>query len=617
MKRIFFTLLACWSTFWAHSAQAQQAFRIAQLTDLHVHGDRPALEDLRRSVSDINAQPDIDLVLVSGDITEDGSTADLLRAKSVLDSLRVPYYAIPGNHETKWSESGATAFYTRVWKDSRFSFAHKGYHFLGFNSGPVLRMADGHVPPQDLAWLREQLGRLDKAAPLVVVTHYPLDEGVDNYFEVIDLLRPYNVRFVLCGHGHANKALDYEGLAGVMGRSNLRAKEAVGGYTLIDFGQDSVRFAERRPGVVTLPPWHALVLEGKVGKEGPYKSRPALWEPAQGISLRWRRSLGHAVFSQAVVQADRLWVGDEGGRLHCLSLQDGATLWDFQAGKALFGTPAVAGSRVLCSSADGYLYCLDAQSGALRWKQPFGAEVLGGVAVADGRVYVGGSDGTFRAFRLRDGKPLWTYGGLKGYVETQPTVAEGKVLFGAWDTYLYALDARKGTLCWKWSNGSPVTHYSPAACQPVVAQGRVFVVAPDRAMTALDLQTGAQLWRSKDHKVREAIGRSPDGALVLARCMNDSLMALKAEDCSLAWKQDCGFGYDISPSMPQADARHSYFSTKNGWIISNSLQDGALRWKCKVGNSLVNTLALLPGGRLLATNTDGEVLLLAEQEREQ
>ena len=53
--------------------QAQSVFRFAQLTDLHLSPNNPnPTEDLLRSVAQINATDNIDFVLVTGDITEEG-----------------------------------------------------------------------------------------------------------------------------------------------------------------------------------------------------------------------------------------------------------------------------------------------------------------------------------------------------------------------------------------------------------------------------------------------------------------------------------------------------------------------------------------------------------------
>jgi len=44
--------------------------------------------------------------VITGDITELGTNAQLKLAKQILDSLSIPWYIIPGNHDAGWSESG-------------------------------------------------------------------------------------------------------------------------------------------------------------------------------------------------------------------------------------------------------------------------------------------------------------------------------------------------------------------------------------------------------------------------------------------------------------------------------------------------------------------------------
>ena len=153
-------------------------------------------EDLKNSIEQINATPNLDFVLVTGDISENGDRKSLQIAHDLLSQLKIRYYIIPGNHETKWSESGVTAF-SQLFGSERFTFEHKGFLFLGFNSGPLMRMADGHVAPQDITWLKKELSKVGKKKPVILVTHYPLQEGdVDNWFDVTDAVRAYNIRVV-------------------------------------------------------------------------------------------------------------------------------------------------------------------------------------------------------------------------------------------------------------------------------------------------------------------------------------------------------------------------------------------------------------------------------------
>ena len=139
MKRrlLIMFLLGCLLPF---AVQAQHGtFRFAQITDIHFSPNNPnPTEDLLRSVAQINAIDSIDFVLVTGDITEEGDRTTMLKVKETLDLLKAKYYVILGNHETKWSDSGCTAF-GEIFGGERFEFEHKGILFLGFNSSHTIR----------------------------------------------------------------------------------------------------------------------------------------------------------------------------------------------------------------------------------------------------------------------------------------------------------------------------------------------------------------------------------------------------------------------------------------------------------------------------------------------
>ena len=104
-------MLLCWTMAFCLllSAQPSNSFKFAVVTDTHV-GSATGEEDLRRTVKDLNSLTDIAFVIVSGDLTEFGAYDELLATKTLLDSLNVPYYSIPGNHDANWSESGTNDF---------------------------------------------------------------------------------------------------------------------------------------------------------------------------------------------------------------------------------------------------------------------------------------------------------------------------------------------------------------------------------------------------------------------------------------------------------------------------------------------------------------------------
>lgn len=618
-RRLFISaLLVCLLPF---MAQAQQiAFRFAQLTDIHLSPSNPnPTEDLLRSIAQINATDSIDFVLVTGDITEEGDRATMEKVKSCLDLLKVKYYVALGNHETKWSDSGCTAF-GEIFGGERFDFEHKGFLFLGFNSGPLMRMAYGHVVPQDIRWMTERMNQYNTGdprqnKPVILVTHYPMIEGdVDNWYEVTDAVRPYNIRLFIGGHYHRNRDLRYDGIPGVLMRSNLCDKDGKPGYGIYEITKDSIRVYTQRIGEPKKQ-WAGFSLtESYYERNGKAEKYPdfSVNKEYPQVKEQWITKTGVGIYCSPAVEKDKVFIGDDMGYLTAYALKDGKALWRFQSGKRIVGTPAVSEGIVVFGSADCKIYGLNAQNGNLLWTVETSEPVLGAVTIDNGTAYIGASDHTFRAINTCNGEIKWTFTGVKGYIETKPLVTDSKVIFGAWDNTLYALNKADGRELWKWTGGLTRMHFSPAAVWPVAAEGKVFITDPQRAMTAIEIETGNTVWRTFQSMVRETIGLSEDGERIYSKTMNDSIVcySTKGSHPHELWASNVGFGYEHAPSMQVEKDGIVFGSTKEGLIFALEAKTGKVLWKHKIGNSLISTVVPLSGNRILFTATGGEAGLL-------
>ena len=618
-RRLFISaLLVCLLPF---MAQAQQiAFRFAQLTDIHLSPSNPnPTEDLLRSIAQINATDSIDFVLVTGDITEEGDRATMEKVKSCLDLLKVKYYVALGNHETKWSDSGCTAF-GEIFGGERFDFEHKGFLFLGFNSGPLMRMAYGHVVPQDIRWMTERMNQYNTGdpqqnKPVILVTHYPMIEGdVDNWYEVTDAVRPYNIRLFIGGHYHRNRDLRYDGIPGVLMRSNLCDKDGKPGYGIYEITKDSIRVYTQRIGEPKKQ-WAGFSLtESYYERNGKAEKYPdfSVNKEYPQVKEQWITKTGVGIYCSPAVEKDKVFIGDDMGYLTAYALKDGKALWRFQSGKRIVGTPAVSEGIVVFGSADCKIYGLNAQNGNLLWTLETSEPVLGAVTIDNGTAYIGASDHTFRAINTCNGEIKWTFTGVKGYIETKPLVTDSKVIFGAWDNTLYALNKADGRELWKWTGGLTRMHFSPAAVWPVAAEGKVFITDPQRAMTAIEIETGNTVWRTFQSMVRETIGLSEDGERIYSKTMNDSIVcySTKGSHPHELWASNVGFGYEHAPSMQVEKDGIVFGSTKEGLIFALEAKTGKVLWKHKIGNSLISTVVPLSGNRILFTATGGEAGLL-------
>lgn len=587
-----------------------QQFKYVHLSDTHI-GSPTGEEDLRRTVADINAQGDIEFIIITGDITEMGTNDELKLAKEIFSGLKKPYYIMPGNHDTGWSESGGVSFIKEFGYD-KFTFDYKGYRFIGCASGPYVRMSDGHIPRDATMWLANLLKKTSANMPIIFANHYPIDPGLDNWYEAIDLLKTRNIQYVFAGHIHTNQAMDYEGIPATVGRSNLRAKDSIGGYNIVTMTKDSAFWATKKPMQDVEPIWRKIPLKTFVKNEKKYE-RPSFEVNKEypKVQALWTYHSSANVVNTPAQDGKIVAFGNSLGLVEALDFKTGKKRWTYKTNGAIYSSPVINQNLVLFGSGDGNIYALNAKNGKLVWK--FAAEnaVLGSPVVQNGKLFIGSSDHSFRAINVLTGKLIWKFTEVEGTVVGKPLLYQGKVIFGSWGRHLYALEVEIGKLAWKWNSGNSNRMFSPAMCTPVATNGIVYIAAPDRFLTAIRVNTGDVVWRTKA-MVRESIGLSADSTTIYGKTMQDEVVAYKTGTSSpeLAWKLNAGFGYEHTPSDFIEKNGTVFYGTKNGTVYTFDAKTHQNLWKYKIDNAMINTINAISDKQIVVSTMDGVVAMV-------
>lgn len=606
IKNILFCLILI------HSFLFSQHLKFAWLTDTHI-GNSSGEDDLRNSINDIIKRNDLNFVILSGDITESGRTKDFLTVKNILSTLDIPFYIIPGNHDTKWSESGGEEFKT-VFGDDRFIFNKHGIYFIGLHQGPILRMADGYFAQEDLRWLKTNLKKINNSNPIIFIAHYPIDSSISNWYEFLEIIKNKNVKAILVGHGHNNMILDFAGIYGIMGRSNLSSNRNSNGYTIVELKNDSLFFSERKCSQNIDSLWHKIPFVNS-NKNKIQISKPAYDENKNypNVKINWVFDSKFTITSEPVKSEFGILCSNRNS-VFLLNEKNGKLIWKFLPQGAVFGAVAYSNDKVFFGTTKGIIYSLNAKNGKLIWSKNIGLPIVS-VPYAISDILYLGSSGKFFAININDGNIIWEFPLSDGFVESRPSIYNEKIIFGAWDTYLYCLNRFTGKLLWKWSNGKPNVLLSPAVCYPVITNNKVFIVAPDRALTVINLLNGETIYRTKNNYVREAIGVSSDSTSIFVKSMYDSVFVYKIlnDSLSLSWFNDLKYGYDFAPSYPIEKDGNLFFSVKNGYVFSLNSLTGILNWKYRVSDCLNNNILPLNAKSIIITSMNGKVYNLIEK----
>lgn len=602
-----------------------QDFSFAYLSDVHISVGSGSVDDARKCVADINNQKGLSFAILAGDITEFGSDEEIKLAKEIFDELTIPYYIVAGNHDAKWSESGCNTF-LEVFGYEMFDFEKDGIRFVGCNSGPNMRMAPALVPRETIVWLDSLSKAIDPAQPLVFINHYPMDTSVLNYTQVLDILKNMNTQLIMNGHWHQDRAMVYEGIPGMIGRSTQKTGKRGPGYNIVKVKGSTITFQERvAEPQITSTPWFTLRMsEGKPFKTNIEYPRPdfSMNENWPNVKQVWRRTDNTDIGAAAVQSGKYVVYANTSGIVYALDAATGNEIWKYRTDGKVFSTPAVYGSgdaaSVIIGSCDTYIYSLRIKDGKVNWKYKCGKSVLGSPTVFGGKVYIGASDHTFRALNAKTGKLIWENKDVKGFIEAKPYVDKEQVVIGDWANRLYSFNPANGKLQWEWKvKGSRML--SPAAVWPIKANGNIIFATPERVTYGLDAKTGKQLWRIRGG--RESVGLSPDSKHYYVKVMKDSVYAFTTKIEGTApqkkWGSNAQFGYEIAPtpitSVPyggKEDKGLVFVPTDKGNIVALNHSDGSIAWKHKVSFALINYIQPLKGNRLLVSTMDGIVTVL-------
>lgn len=152
-------------------------------------------------------QPELDLLLLTGDLSGDGTHQSYENLLNQLWQVQIPTYWLPGNHDCAIAMQQVLNL--RL-VSRRKSFERGGWNFILLDSS-VSGCVHGCLSAQTLNWLDSQLKRLGNKPTLVALHHPPfhinsnwLDisslQNAGEFFAVLDCYP--QVKLVLFGHVH-------------------------------------------------------------------------------------------------------------------------------------------------------------------------------------------------------------------------------------------------------------------------------------------------------------------------------------------------------------------------------------------------------------------------------
>jgi Icc protein len=198
---------------------------VVQITDIHLFAQAeqrllglPTLESFRavlRQVANLSPRPQ--LLLLTGDLSQDGKPESYQLLQNAFAQLGIPTYWLPGNHDC-FSVMEEVLGGGSV--SNQKSVQAGGWRFLLLNS-QVPGRVHGRLSHETLAWLDRQLSRREEC-PVAIGLHHPpfavgstwLDgsalQNSESLFAILD--QHPRVKLVMFGHIHQDYSYQRRGV---------------------------------------------------------------------------------------------------------------------------------------------------------------------------------------------------------------------------------------------------------------------------------------------------------------------------------------------------------------------------------------------------------------------
>ncbi|MBI6549350.1 metallophosphoesterase family protein [Xenorhabdus lircayensis] len=193
--------------------------KVIHLTDLHLTRSREqrmfdvstydnfdfVFEEIRR----IKSLTVIELVVVSGDISNDGDVDSYRYFLNKMESLKTPYIAILGNHDIKSNFDTALTEEESEYIITSCEYNNNTWHIISVDT--VVEGEDyGFISKDNFAELERKIIKNSGFNTAIFMHHHaiPVDTPIvdscmlNNAKELLELCDKYKVRFIGSGHAH-------------------------------------------------------------------------------------------------------------------------------------------------------------------------------------------------------------------------------------------------------------------------------------------------------------------------------------------------------------------------------------------------------------------------------
>ncbi|OTA20890.1 putative cAMP phosphodiesterase [Xenorhabdus beddingii] len=238
--------------------------KVIHLTDIHLTQSRDQkvfdvnpydnFDFVCGEIARIKDSTEIELIIVSGDITNEGDVEAYRYFFKKMESLKTPYIAILGNHDLKHNFDIALTE-----EESQYIIKSRGYKNKSWHITSVDTVVEGEdfgfISDNNLAELAREMAENSHFNTAIFMHHHAIPVGtpiVDNCMlnngkDLLDLCEKHQVKFIGSGHAHTARIWHHNTMTTCVAPAvvfqwlpaidSVKISKGVG-FNLIDFSGD-------------------------------------------------------------------------------------------------------------------------------------------------------------------------------------------------------------------------------------------------------------------------------------------------------------------------------------------------------------------------------------------
>ncbi len=573
--------------------------------------------DLDSLVANINSNPGIKFVLISGDITKNGKPDEFRKAKVIFDKLYASYYIIPGNGDARQTNSGLIEF-LELWKSDKFSIKFDSTQIIGFNSSRIWQEGSGHITPEDLKWLKSEINNASKnKSEILLLSHFPLNSSIDNWFKVTNLLVNKKSIAVLTAEGQNYQVVNHSGVPGITGRSFRNQNDESWGYNVIRNVKDSLQFFELNKNEIPL--LKSVILKRSIS---PVHSEISDEIQDLNCKLLWKHDLQYSLLAPIRYSNGSIFAVDKAGLITCLS-SSGRVKWE----NDLFGDVAggfdIQDNIIAVGTLQGDLISLKESNGEIVQSIGFNSSITTDLKIfnfsgfkdlmipkttnSNAAVILGTGKGDVFCYDLETLQEIWKSQLTKERIVSRPLYSENKIFFNNKDGVIYSINSSDGLLIWKWRENPPINN-STSGFISVTDGNAIYLTSGGKPLYKLDLLLGKTIWKSDKYNSGKSIALSTDKKILYVKSASNNFYSVNPDDGKKLNEFNLDFGMDDWPTEIIEYENRILFGSRKGFVYQikeNKMAEPVLF----MGTALVHSLVSLGNNKFAAANNDGLIVV--------